>query len=64
MAFFWLLRLNRSLMVAMVAGAAAFTAGPSLWMTLAGWSLAVGGYSVGDDNQVKARRLGFGAALI
>ncbi len=49
-AFFWLLRLNRSAMVAMIAGAAAFTAGAgvgnSLWMTLAGWCLAVGGFSL------------------
>ncbi len=49
-AFFWLLRPNRSPMVAMIAGAAAFTAGAgvarSLWMTLAGWCLAVGGFSL------------------
>jgi 4-hydroxybenzoate polyprenyltransferase len=50
MAFFWLLRLNRTAMVAMITGAAAFTAGAgvtrSLWMTLAGWCLAVGGFSL------------------
>jgi len=50
MAFFWLLRLNRTVMVAMITGAAAFTAGAgaarSLWMTLAGWFLAVGGFSL------------------
>jgi 4-hydroxybenzoate polyprenyltransferase len=38
------------MMVAMIAGAAAFTAGAglvrSLWMTLAGWFLAVGGFSL------------------
>jgi 4-hydroxybenzoate polyprenyltransferase len=50
MAFFWLLRLNRTLMVAMISGAAAFAAGVgitnSLWMTLAAWCLAVGGFSL------------------
>jgi len=50
MAFFWLLRLNRTVMVAMITGAAAFTAGVgvinSLWMTLAAWCLAVGGFSL------------------
>jgi len=49
-AFFWLLRFNRTVMVAMIAGAAAFTAGAggtrSLWMTLAAWCLAVGGFSL------------------
>jgi 4-hydroxybenzoate polyprenyltransferase len=49
-AFFWLLRLNRSVMVAMITGAAAFTAGAgvanSLWMMLAAWMLAVGGFSL------------------
>ncbi len=49
-AFFWLLRLNRTAMVALITGAAAFTAGAgaanSLWMTLAGWFLAVGGFSL------------------
>jgi len=49
-AFFWLLRLNRSVMVAMITGSAAYAAGAgavnSLWMTLAGWSLAVGGFSL------------------
>ena len=50
MALFWLLRLNRTVMVAMITGAAAFAAGAgvanSLWMTLAGWCLAVGGFSL------------------
>jgi 4-hydroxybenzoate polyprenyltransferase len=50
MAFFWLFRLNRTVMVAVITGAAAFTAGAglvrSLWMTLAGWCLAVGGFSL------------------
>ncbi len=50
MAFFWLLRLNRTVMVAMITGAAAFAAGAgvtnSLWMTLAAWCLAVGGFSL------------------
>lgn len=49
-AFFWLLRLNRTAMVAMITGAAAFVAGAgvadSLWMTLAAWCLAVGGFSL------------------
>ena len=49
-AFFWLLRLNRTAMVAMITGSAAFAAGAgvanSLWMTLAGWFLAVGGFSL------------------
>ena len=49
-AIFWLLRLNRTSMVAMITGSAAFTAGAgvsnSLWMTLAGWCLAVGGFSL------------------
>jgi 4-hydroxybenzoate polyprenyltransferase len=50
LAFFWLLRLNRTVMVAMITGAAAFTANAgvtnALWMTLAGWCLAVGGFSL------------------
>jgi len=50
MAFFWLLRLNRTVMVAVIAGSAAFAAGAgvthSLGMTLAGWCLAVGGFSL------------------
>ena len=50
LAFFWLLRLNRTVMVAMITGAAAFaaTAGvtKALWMTLAAWCLAVGGFSL------------------
>jgi 4-hydroxybenzoate polyprenyltransferase len=50
MAFFWMLRLNRTAMVATITGAAAFTAGAgvtrSLWMALAGWCLAVGGFSM------------------
>ena len=50
MAFFWLFRLNRTAMVAMITSAAAFTAGAglarSLWMALVGWCLAVGGFSL------------------
>jgi 4-hydroxybenzoate polyprenyltransferase len=50
LAFFWLLRLNRTVMVAMITGAAAFTADAgvanALWMTLAAWCLAVGGFSL------------------
>jgi 4-hydroxybenzoate polyprenyltransferase len=50
LAFFWLLRLNRTAMVAMITGAAAFTANAgvttAIWMTLAGWCLAVGGFSL------------------
>jgi len=49
-AFFWLLRLNRTVMVAMITGAAAFTADAgvtnTIWITLAGWCLAVGGFSL------------------
>ena len=49
-ALLWLLRPSRSLMVAVLTGAAAFTSGAgvarSLWMTLAGWCLAVGGFSL------------------
>ena len=49
-AFLWLLRLNRSVMVAIITGSAAFAAGAgvahSLWMTLTGWCLAVGGFSL------------------
>ena len=49
-AFFFLLRLNRTIMVAVLAGAAAFAAGAgatrSLWMTLVAWLLAVGGFSL------------------
>jgi len=49
-AFFWLLRLNRTIMVAMITGTAAFASGAgvaqSLWITLAGWCLAVGGFSL------------------
>ncbi len=49
-AFFWLLRLNRTAMVAMITGSVAFAAGAgvanSLWMTLAGWLLSVGGFSL------------------
>jgi 4-hydroxybenzoate polyprenyltransferase len=50
MAIFWLLRLNRTVMVAMIAGTAAFVAGASvgdsLLMTLSAWCLAVGGFSL------------------
>jgi len=49
-AFLRLLRPERTAMVAMITGAAAFTAEAgvvrSLWMTLAGWCLAVGGFSL------------------
>ena len=49
-AFFWLLRLNRTVMVAAITGTGAYVAGAgvprSLWMTLAGWCLAVGGFSL------------------
>lgn len=49
-AIFWLLRLNRTAMVAMIAGTAAFVSGgsvaDSLLMTLSGWCLAVGGFSL------------------
>ena len=49
-AFFWLLRLNRTIMVAVISGAGAYAAGAgiqnSLLMTLAGWCLAVGGFSL------------------
>ncbi len=49
-AFFWLLRLNRTSMVALITGASAFSSGASvsnsLWMTLAAWFLAVGGFSL------------------
>jgi 4-hydroxybenzoate polyprenyltransferase len=50
MALLWMLRPSRTVMVAMITGAAAFVAGAgvlrSLWMTLAGWCLAVGGFSL------------------
>jgi len=50
LAFFWLLRLNRTAMVAMITGAAAFVANSgvttAIWMALAGWCLAVGGFSL------------------
>ena len=50
MAYFWLFRLNRTVMVAFVAGTGAFAAGAgasrSLWMALVGWCLAVGGFSL------------------
>ena len=49
-AFFFLLRLNRTIMVAILAGAAAFAAGAgttrSLWMVLVAWLMAVGGFSL------------------
>ena len=49
-AFFCLLRLNRTIMVAMITGSAAFASDSgltnALWMTLAGWLLAVGGFSL------------------
>ena len=50
MALFWLLRPGRTLMVASITGVAAFTSVAevtySLWMALAGWCLAVGGFSL------------------
>ncbi|MDH4067948.1 MAG: UbiA prenyltransferase family protein [Dehalococcoidia bacterium] len=50
LAFFWLLRLNRTVMVAMITGATAFAADAgttkTLLMALAGWCLAVGGFSL------------------
>ncbi len=50
LAFFWLLRFNRTMMVAMITGAAAFAADAgvtkALWMTLTAWFLAVGGFSL------------------
>jgi len=49
-SFFKLFRFNRSPMVAVISGAAAFTSGASLpealWMTLAAFCLAVGGFSL------------------
>lgn len=49
-ALFWLLRLNRSIMIATITGAGAFAAGAgaarALGMALAGWCLAVGGLSL------------------
>lgn len=49
-SLFWLLRPNRSFMVAAVTGSGAFAAGAgltqALWMTLVGWCLAVGGFSL------------------
>jgi 4-hydroxybenzoate polyprenyltransferase len=49
-AYFFLLRLNRSIMVALIAGAGAFAGeagvARSLWMTLVAWLLAVGGFSL------------------
>lgn len=50
LAFFLLLRLNRTAMVALVAGASAYAAGAgaalALQVGLAGWLLAVGGFSL------------------
>jgi 4-hydroxybenzoate polyprenyltransferase len=49
-AIFFLFRLNRTIMVSMIAGTGAFISGAgaadSLWMALAGWLLAVGGFSL------------------
>ena len=49
-ALFRLLRLNRSVMVAAIAGSSAYAAGAgvahSLWMALAGGCLAVGGFAL------------------
>jgi len=48
--FFWLLRLTRTPMVAIITGSAAFASGAgianSLWMTLVGFCLGVGGFSL------------------
>jgi len=48
--FFWLLRPNRTPMLAIITGAAAFAAGAgipkSLWMALIGFCLAAGGFSL------------------
>jgi len=50
MAIFWLLRLNRTAMVAMIVCTAAFVSGSSvidsLLVTLSAWCLAVGGFSL------------------
>jgi 4-hydroxybenzoate polyprenyltransferase len=50
MALLWMLRPGRTVMVATITGTAAFAGGAgvtrSLWMTLAGWCLAVGGFSM------------------
>lgn len=49
-AVFWLLRLNRTVMVAMITGTTAFMAGRSareaILIGLGGWCLAVGGFSL------------------
>ncbi len=49
-AVFSLFRLNRTIMVSLIAGTGAFISGAgaieSLWMALAGWLLAVGGFSL------------------
>jgi len=49
-ALLWMLRPSRTVLVATLTGAGAFVAGAgparSLWMTLAGWLLAVGGFSM------------------
>jgi 4-hydroxybenzoate polyprenyltransferase len=49
-AFFWLLRPNRTPMLAIITSAAAFAAGAgiskSLWMALIGFCLAAGGFSL------------------
>jgi len=46
----YLFRPNRTFMVAMITGTGAFAAGAgaelALWMTLGGWLLAVGGFSL------------------
>jgi 4-hydroxybenzoate polyprenyltransferase len=47
---FYLLRLNRTMMVALITGTGAYAAAAgavrSLWIVLAGWCLAVGGFSL------------------
>ena len=49
-SLFYLLRLNRTTMVALITGTGAYAAGAgvaqSLWMILAGWCLAAGGFSL------------------
>lgn len=63
-AFFKLFRFERTIMAAIITGSAAFAAGAgirlSLWLTLAGWCTAVGGFSLsgflhrGKDNKKEA----------
>lgn len=70
LAFFWLLRLNRTVIVAMITGAAAFAADAgapkALWMALAGSCLAVGGFSLDfhSDPDLDAEGPGQGCVTI